>query len=97
MEEGDQIVIEVLRQIGCNFPEDTTSISQFTSDHLVLACSVSLRTINAGFKLPRVLPSGKAARFRICTDLANEIKVCMRVSARRDVVCINSAASALAR
>ncbi len=56
MEEGDQIVIEVLRQIGCNFPEDTTSISQFTSDHLVLACSVSLRTINAGFKLPRVLP-----------------------------------------
>jgi hypothetical protein len=75
MEEGDQIVIEVLRQSGCNFPEDVTSVAQFNSDHLVLACSVSLRAINSGFKLPRVLPSGKAARFRICTDMANGIKV----------------------
>ena len=73
-EEVDQIIIPILRQIGCNFGDDVDSISQFQSDHVVHACSVALRNINAAIKLPKKLPDGKAARFRICTDLANAIK-----------------------
>lgn len=74
MEELDQIILPILRQIGCNFPEDIDTISKFQSEHFVFACSVALRTINAAYKLPKKLPDAKAARFRICTDMANAIQ-----------------------
>lgn len=75
MEEVDQIIIPILRQIGCNFPDDLVSISQFQSDHMVFSCSVLLRSIDQRFKLPKRLPDGKGARFRICTDMAVAIQV----------------------
>eukprot|EP00455_Lapot_gusevi_P036503 TRINITY_DN4062_c0_g2_i1.p1 TRINITY_DN4062_c0_g2~~TRINITY_DN4062_c0_g2_i1.p1 ORF type:complete len:673 (+),score=267.37 TRINITY_DN4062_c0_g2_i1:68-2020(+) len=74
MEEVDQIIIPILRQIGCAFPEDVESIAQFQTEHIVFACSTALRTINPAYKLPKKLPDGKAARFRICTDMAGTLQ-----------------------
>jgi hypothetical protein len=82
-QDVDQIILPILTSIGVNL-DGVDSVSNFQSDLVVQSCSVLLRNINAAYKLPRKLPDGKAARFRICTDMANAIKVC---NARVCVVC----------
>ena len=76
MDDVDSINLSILRGLGCNFPVDIVTISQFQSEHIVLSCAVALRAIDENLKLPKKLPDGKASRFRICTDMSTAIQVC---------------------
>jgi hypothetical protein len=74
--KGDAILLGTFRGIGCALPEDVNSVSELTADHLVVIMSKSLFLISEGdIVTPSKLPSNIASRHRICTDLAEKIKV----------------------
>ena len=74
--KGDAILLGAFRGIGCSLPEDVNSVSELTADHLVVIMSKSLFLISEGdIVTPSKLPPNIASRHRICTDLAEKIKV----------------------
>lgn len=73
MEEVDKTILLILHSVGCRFPAGVESIDEFTTDHLVLACSHALHAVSADNAFPTKLPKGNAARFRICTEMSKAI------------------------
>lgn len=73
MEEADKILVPLLQQIGCPLKPDTSSVSQIAADADVLILTIQhiFRTIDkVNNVFPKVLPTGKAARFRIASQLS---------------------------
>lgn len=66
----------------CNAPffpstveEDVSSLVSFSPQLLVEACVRCLRIIVANYEGSHVMPEAMSAKYRMCTDLANSIKV----------------------
>lgn len=75
MEEVDQTLLSILRSISVPLPESVTSLSALTTDLLVLSVSHALALARPGLApLPKALPKGNAARFRVCSQLGEAIK-----------------------
>lgn len=72
MEQVDATILPILEQIGCKL--SVKSISEFESEHVYLATSAILQGINSDLDLPKTMPGGKAAKFRVCTTLANTVE-----------------------
>ncbi|XP_065829154.1 coiled-coil domain-containing protein 22 homolog [Oscarella lobularis] len=75
LDEVDNIIIVTLRQIGCDIPDEITTLKSFTSEIVVQATSRCLKAIDENnSELPSKLPSNMSARFRVGTDLADACK-----------------------
>ena len=55
--------------------EDVSSLVSFSPQLLVEACVRCLRIIVANYEGSHVMPEAMSAKYRMCTDLANSIKV----------------------
>eukprot|EP00457_Paulinella_chromatophora_P004051 gb/GEZN01004061.1/.p1 GENE.gb/GEZN01004061.1/~~gb/GEZN01004061.1/.p1 ORF type:complete len:644 (+),score=182.05 gb/GEZN01004061.1/:91-1932(+) len=73
MEDVDNIIIPILAQMGCQLAEKK-SIAAFESDDVYHAAVVCLKAINPEHEYSLRLPPGKAPRFRLTSNLSNEIK-----------------------
>eukprot|EP00808_Paulinella_micropora_P031807 g55886.t1 len=73
MEDVDSILIPILNQFGCQFDEKK-SIAKFESDDIYHAAATCLKAINPEHEYTLKLPPGKAPRFRLTSNLSNEIK-----------------------
>jgi hypothetical protein len=80
MEEADNIILPILREIGSHIPSDITSIKQLDAEKLYAAVSAAVNLINSSannssdVQYPASLPPAKAIRYRICSGLALRIK-----------------------
>jgi chromosome segregation ATPase len=77
MEESDNIILPILKEVGCDFPPTITSIKQLLVDEYVYTLSARcLVAINADFaaNLPQKFPTSKATKFRTATEVAKLLK-----------------------
>lgn len=74
MEEVDNIIIETLKDIGCHFDDDVSSLQTFSAGVTVEACVRCLQRINPDFQSPKTLPEAMSSRYRMCTNLANTVQ-----------------------
>lgn len=83
MEEVDNIILPILREQGCQLSADITSIKQLDAELFFHASAVCVNVLarvsldggkKQGVTFPNKLPSGKAARFRVCSSLSAELK-----------------------
>ena len=76
MDQSDNIIIPILRNIGCNIDSKVSSISEFTADTLVSSVSRCLSVIDSTKykKLPQVVPKSKTKQFRLGSQLSNAVK-----------------------
>eukprot|EP00656_Telonema_subtile_P045070 TRINITY_DN51336_c0_g1_i2.p1 TRINITY_DN51336_c0_g1~~TRINITY_DN51336_c0_g1_i2.p1 ORF type:complete len:630 (+),score=163.99 TRINITY_DN51336_c0_g1_i2:136-2025(+) len=74
--EVDNIILLSLRQIGCQIPEETAVLSEFSTEMLFSCCAKILRTIDDSLKFPKRIPSEEtmSSRFRVCTNLATAVE-----------------------
>ena len=76
-EEGNEITLLALRQVGCELPEDCSGVDAFSPDLLVRVTSqcllVSGNTEMAEYR-KATLPPDMASKFRVCTELAEAVK-----------------------
>ncbi|CAH3127234.1 unnamed protein product [Porites lobata] len=82
MEEVDNIIIHTFRQIGCDIPEDVSSLREFTTAMIVGATSKCLRMIKDDLQIPSVLPASMSSKFRLGTTLAT---ACQEVGYRGEI------------
>ena len=73
MTDVDDIIVPILRQIGCKFKNDDISIANFSAEDIYHSVAVSLRAIDKDKKFNTKLPSSKAARFRLTTMISSEL------------------------
>jgi hypothetical protein len=76
-EEANEIALLALRQVGCDLPEDCSSIESFSTDILVRTASQCLHVMGNA-DMPEygkaVLPADMASKFRVCTELADAVR-----------------------
>ena len=73
--EGDLILINAYRQVGCIVPDDILTIAQLTPELLIGIVSKCVNLIsNGSLETPSTLGSNIAARHRVCTDVASKVK-----------------------
>ncbi|KAK2549683.1 Coiled-coil domain-containing protein 22-like protein [Acropora cervicornis] len=82
MEEVDNIIIHTFKQIGCDIPEEVSSLKEFTTALIVSATSKCLRMIKEDLQIPSVLPASMSSRFRLGTTLAT---ACREVGYRGEI------------
>ncbi|XP_077975450.1 coiled-coil domain-containing protein 22-like [Styela clava] len=82
MEEVDNIIVNSLRECGCDFVDDVSSIAEFSTENVVEATVRCLKMINPDLKLSHSLPPGMSARFRIGSTLA---QACQSAGYRSDI------------
>lgn len=73
MEEVDTIIIHSLKSIGCSIDDSVNNLDFFTAELVVEAVNRCLKVINDDVDLAYQLPPSMSVRFRIGTNLANQI------------------------
>ena len=73
MEEVDDIILQTLNNVGCEF-DDVSSLRDMSTENVVEGCVRCLATIDTDVKLQPLLPPSMSARYRIATTLAQHIK-----------------------
>lgn len=73
MDQVDVTIFTLLDAIGCKFPKDVTSISQFDSNNFYEASAACLSRIFPENKYVEKLPGGQAGRFRACQQASQSI------------------------
>ncbi|XP_045480720.1 coiled-coil domain-containing protein 22 homolog [Harmonia axyridis] len=74
MEEVDGIILETLRALNCDFPEDISSLKQFDEDIIISCLSSCLESIIPSSKFPKKLSPSMAIRLKTASYLAEQIK-----------------------
>jgi hypothetical protein len=75
MESSPDAILPILVQLGCPGLASLKSVSQFDTQQLVSAVIVLLQVISPdASSFPKQLPRANAARFRLCSDLAQRIQ-----------------------
>ncbi|CAF0980785.1 unnamed protein product [Adineta steineri] len=70
MEEVDRILIQSLRDIGCQIDDSIQNINEFDVNTLFGCVSQCLQLITGNKDLPTRLPANISTRFKICGELA---------------------------
>ncbi|XP_044749910.1 coiled-coil domain-containing protein 22 homolog [Coccinella septempunctata] len=74
MEEVDTIILETLKALNCDLPEEISSLRQFDEDIVILCVSTCLETIIPSSKFPKKLSPSMAIRLKTASYLAEQIK-----------------------
>ncbi|CAF1303662.1 unnamed protein product [Adineta ricciae] len=70
MEEVDRILIQSLRDIGCQIDDALQNVGEFDVSTLFACVSQCLQLITGNKELPTRLPANISTRFKICGELA---------------------------
>ncbi|CAF3860059.1 unnamed protein product, partial [Rotaria sordida] len=82
MEEVDRILIQSLRDIGCQVDDSLQNISEFDVNTLFGCVSQCLQLITGNKDLPTRLPPNISTRFKVCGELA---QLCQSNGYRGDI------------
>ncbi|CAO1395715.1 unnamed protein product [Diamesa hyperborea] len=74
MEEVDAIILQSLREIGCEIEEEFNRLSQLDPELVFKCVSKLIRMIKPDVDIPNLLPSGMAQRFSACTLLVENCR-----------------------
>ncbi|UJR30176.1 hypothetical protein I4U23_017716 [Adineta vaga] len=82
MEEVDRILIQSLRDIGCQIDDALQNVSEFDVNTLFGCVSQCLQLITGNKDLPTRLPANISTRFKVCGELA---QLCQSNGYRGDI------------
>ncbi|KAF3944474.1 hypothetical protein CMV_029055 [Castanea mollissima] len=75
MEESQEILLNSLESLGISIPQGVSSVKDLNPTTLVSTCAQCLNLLDPTASFPTSLPSDSMAdQFKICTDLATQIK-----------------------
>lgn len=82
MDEVDKIILVSLAHIGCEIPQDVTSLKEFNADMIVEGVARGLKAIDSKLEFATKLPPEMSSKYRHCSALA---KACQELGYRGEL------------